>query len=43
MYVLTCLGTLGQCNIIEPRLIRIETNSQFAQIISPSEMISIVT
>ena len=28
---------------IEPRLIRIETNSQFAQIISPSEMISIVT
>jgi flagellar motor switch protein FliM len=28
---------------IEPRLMRIETNSQFAQIISPSEMISIVT
>lgn len=28
---------------LEPRLIRIETNSQFAQIISPSEMISIVT
>ncbi|NLO10750.1 MAG: flagellar motor switch protein FliM [Clostridiales bacterium] len=28
---------------IEPRLLRIETNSQFAQIISPSEMISIVT
>ncbi|NLL72036.1 MAG: flagellar motor switch protein FliM [Clostridiales bacterium] len=32
-------------NVIElsPRLLRIETNSQFAQIISPSEMISIVT
>jgi flagellar motor switch protein FliM len=28
---------------LEPRLTRIETNSQFAQIISPSEMISIVT
>lgn len=28
---------------IEPRLERIETNSQFAQIISPSEMISIIT
>jgi flagellar motor switch protein FliM len=28
---------------IEPRLIRIETNSQFAQIIAPSEMTSIVT
>jgi len=28
---------------LEPRLLRIETNSQFAQIISPSEMISIVT
>ncbi|MDD4112083.1 MAG: flagellar motor switch protein FliM [Herbinix sp.] len=28
---------------IEPRLMRIETNSQFAQIISPSEMISIIT
>ena len=28
---------------IEPRLDRIETNSQFAQIISPSEMIAIVT
>lgn len=28
---------------IEPRLIRIETNSQFAQIIAPSEMISIIT
>ncbi len=28
---------------IEPRLERIETNSQFAQIISPSEMIAIVT
>lgn len=28
---------------IEPRLMRIETNSQFAQMISPSEMISIVT
>lgn len=28
---------------LEPRLIRIETNSQFAQIISPSEMASIVT
>lgn len=28
---------------IRPRLERIETNSQFAQIISPSEMISIVT
>lgn len=28
---------------LEPRLIRIETNSQFAQIIAPSEMISIVT
>ena len=32
-------------NVLEiaPRLERIETNSQFAQIISPSEMISIVT
>ncbi|NLJ96929.1 MAG: flagellar motor switch protein FliM [Clostridiales bacterium] len=32
-------------NVIElhPRLLRIETNSQFAQVISPSEMISIVT
>ena len=28
---------------LEPRLVRIETNSQFAQIISPSEMISIIT
>ena len=28
---------------IKPRLERIETNSQFAQIISPQEMISIVT
>ncbi len=28
---------------IEPRLERIETNSQFAQIISPSEMTSIIT
>ena len=28
---------------IEPRLERIETNSQFAQIISPNEMIAIVT
>lgn len=28
---------------LQPRLLRIETNSQFAQIISPSEMISIVT
>ncbi|MHB8130187.1 MAG: flagellar motor switch protein FliM, partial [Mobilitalea sp.] len=28
---------------VQPRLLRIETNSQFAQIISPSEMISIVT
>ena len=28
---------------IEPRLERIETNSQFAQIISPSEMIAIIT
>jgi flagellar motor switch protein FliM len=28
---------------IHPRLNRIETNSQFAQIISPSEMIAIVT
>lgn len=28
---------------VKPRLERIETNSQFAQIISPSEMISIVT
>lgn len=28
---------------LEPKLARIETNSQFAQIISPSEMISIVT
>ncbi|MGN6711754.1 flagellar motor switch protein FliM [Anaerocolumna jejuensis DSM 15929] len=28
---------------LEPRLIRIETNSQFAQIIAPSEMISIIT
>jgi len=28
---------------LEPRLTRIETNSQFAQIIAPSEMISIVT
>ena len=28
---------------IQPRLTRIETNPQFAQIISPSEMIAIVT
>mgnify|MGYP001236386061 FL=1 len=28
---------------LNPRLLRIETNSQFAQIISPNEMISIVT
>jgi len=28
---------------LQPRLLRIETNSQFAQIISPSEMISIIT
>ncbi|MCR4779094.1 MAG: flagellar motor switch protein FliM [Lachnospiraceae bacterium] len=28
---------------IEPRLVRIETNSQFAQIISPQEMTAIVT
>ena len=28
---------------LEPRLLRIETNSQFAQIISPNEMVSIVT
>ncbi len=28
---------------LEPRLVRIETNSQFAQIISPTEMASIVT
>lgn len=28
---------------LQPRLLKIETNSQFAQIISPSEMISIVT
>ncbi|PXV93515.1 flagellar motor switch protein FliM [Lachnotalea glycerini] len=28
---------------VEPRLERIETNSQFAQVISPSEMIAIVT
>jgi len=28
---------------LEPRLIRIETNSQFAQIIAPSEMTSIIT
>ena len=30
-------------NVVHPRLERIETNSQFAQIISPSEMIAIVT
>jgi len=29
--------------LLQPRLLRIETNSQFAQIISPSEMISIIT
>lgn len=28
---------------VQPRLLRIETNSQFAQIIAPSEMISLVT
>lgn len=28
---------------LHPRLERIETNSQFAQIISPSEMIAIIT
>lgn len=28
---------------LQPRLLRIETNSQFAQIISPNDMISIVT
>ena len=34
---------LTVCVNIHPRLERIETNSQFAQIISPSEMIAIVT
>lgn len=42
-----CVNLLTEpwANVIQlqPRLIRIETNSQFAQIISPSEMISIVT
>lgn len=28
---------------VQPRLLRIETNSQFAQVISPNDMISIVT
>lgn len=43
--VLTNLMIEPWANVIElhPRLLRIETNSQFAQIISPSEMISIVT
>ena len=43
----TCVNLLAEPweNVIEiePRLERIETNSQFAQIISPSEMIAIVT
>ncbi|MGN0342619.1 MAG: flagellar motor switch protein FliM [Roseburia sp.] len=43
----TCVDLLREpwMNVVElhPRLERIETNSQFAQIISPSEMIAIVT
>lgn len=40
----TCSGNRGKMLwIYHPRLERIETNSQFAQIISPSEMIAIVT
>lgn len=42
-----CIGLLCEPwqNVVEinPKLERIETNSQFAQIIAPSEMISIVT
>ncbi len=42
-----CTNLLSEpwANVIQvhPRLLRIETNSQFAQIISPSEMISLVT
>ena len=43
--VLTDLLREPWINVMElnPRLLRIETNSQFAQIISPNEMISIVT
>ncbi|MBB2182749.1 flagellar motor switch protein FliM [Lachnospiraceae bacterium MD1] len=44
-YVCTNLLREPWTNVIQvqPRLLRIETNSQFAQIIAPSEMISLVT
>lgn len=45
--VIICVNLLTEpwANVVEihPRLERIETNSQYAQIISPSEMIAIVT
>lgn len=45
MNVMTGLLAEPWNNVVElhPRLIRIETNSQFAQIISPSDMASIIT
>ncbi len=45
MTIMTNLLAEPWTNVVklEPRLIRIETNSQFAQIISPSDMASIVT
>lgn len=45
MTVMTNLLAEPWANVVklEPRLMRIETNSQFAQIISPSDMASIVT
>lgn len=43
--VITNLLSEPWANVVklEPRLVRIETNSQFAQIISPSDMASIIT
>lgn len=45
MTVMTNLLVEPWTNVVElqPRLVRIETNSQFAQIISPSDMASIIT
>lgn len=45
MTVMTNLLAEPWTNVVklQPRLIRIETNSQFAQIISPSDMASIIT
>ena len=41
--MIVCVNLLREPWEIHPRLERIETNSQYAQIISPSEMIAIVT